>query len=89
MKNSIIQRVTEVVDPTSVSNVIYEIMLDWRAYTERINDPNSKGHRSRLKYKRETMEVIIARFLSTDIISARRMLEEYFDVKVIGEGRPR
>lgn len=80
---SLISRMQEAVTPTSVSNAIYEIMVDWRAYTMRIN--NDEPRKTRMRDKRETLEVVLARFFNTDTMEVRRMLEQHFDIKVKGK----
>lgn len=83
MPQSIIERIADVVNPTQVSNVIYEIMVDWRSYTMRIN--NNEPRKTRMRDKRETLEVVLARFLNTDVMDTRRMLEAHFGIKVKGK----
>lgn len=76
---SLMERIQESVTPTSVSNAIYEIMIDWRAYTMRIN--NDEPHKTRMRDKRKTLEVCLARFFNTDTREVRKMLEQHFDMK--------
>lgn len=82
MAQTIMDRIQDSVTPTSVSNAIYEIMLDWRSFTMRIN--NDEPRKSRLRYKRETLEVVLSRFFNTHPDEMRAMMEEHFDIKASG-----
>lgn len=79
MPQTIMDRIQESVTPESVSNAIYEIMLDWRAYTVRIQ--NNEPRKTRMKDKRGTLEVVLARFFNCDHLEVRRMLSTHFGIK--------
>lgn len=82
MPSNIMRRIQDNVNPTSVSNAIYEIMVDWRAYTMRINNKEPKG--TRLRDKRAVLEMVLSRFFNCDTQETRRLLAEHFGIEAQG-----
>lgn len=76
-------RIHESIDPTSVSNAIYELMVDWNGMVMRLNNDLTK-HRTRTKDKIRHLEAILSRFFNVDPVEMRKMLEEHFGNKRVG-----
>jgi hypothetical protein len=80
MSRTIMSVMQENVNPVSVSNSIYEMMLDWRNCSIRLRmDPTAK-HKGRLKIERNIIERSLARFFGVGRREMRTMLREHFDL---------
>ncbi len=86
MNKTIMEVIQENVNPVTISNSLYEIMLDWRATVVLIADPstfdNRKQSRSRLKYKKMLLERYLANFIGVSNVEVRELLTQHFDIKV-------
>lgn len=82
-QKSIMDRIHENIDPTSVSNAIYEMMVDWNGMIIRLNN-DLTTHRARTKDKVRHLEAILSRFFNVDPIEMRSILEQHFGIKRAG-----
>lgn len=80
MARSIMDVVQENVNPVSVSNALYEIMLDWRSCAMMIQSGQADSKR-RMRYKMAIIERYMAWFLQVDGSEMRRLLRAHFDIK--------
>lgn len=87
MAQSIMDAIENNLNQRTVSNALYELMLDWRASVERWHeysgDSNkSKTERKNANKKRKWIEIMIGRFLNKDYLEVRALLEKHYGVKV-------
>lgn len=78
MAHSIIQAIEGHLDPTTVSNAIYETMVEWRSLTIKIN--TGEPRKTRNKDRRANLEVLMARFLGMEHHEVRDLLRKHFDM---------
>lgn len=79
MAKTIIEAIHESLDPTTVSNAIYETMLDWYSLTSRIQA--GEPRKTRMKDRRSANEVLLARMLGMEHTEVRRLLALHFGVE--------
>jgi len=79
---SIITSIQDNLDPTSVSNALYETMLDWRTMHVDLVERRRNGVRNQstrtLETRRVVMEKVIGRFINTPAEDVRRMLCDHY-----------
>lgn len=78
--SSLMDTVQEHLDPTSVSNALYEVMLDWREYSMRIKQARNRGERNDFASKRNVLEKVLSRFVNLPQHEVRNLLSEHFGI---------
>lgn len=86
MARTIMDAVQENVNPVSVSNTLYEIMLDWRTCVMLIDNKmygsgEGKQSKSKLRYKKALIERYLAWFMGTDGKEIRTLLHRHFGIE--------
>ena len=80
MARTIMDAVQENVNPVTVSNTIYEMMLDWRNCVILIQTGQAKS-KSKLRHKKQLIERYLAWFMGTDGQEIRALLNKHFEVE--------
>jgi hypothetical protein len=80
---STIERLRESLDPQSVSNALYNIMLLWLEADDNLNQRgDSKGGRHRRVYhQREAYEICLAAFLGVRPGEIGQLLRDHYGVR--------
>lgn len=78
MAKSIMEVIQEHVNPTSVSNAIYEVMVDWRNHVLMAEQAATASQEKRHTKKRGWTEQVLSRFLGVDQIQTRNLLNQHF-----------
>ena len=81
MARSIMDVMHENVNPTSVSNALYEIMLDWRSCMLMREMAGTKSAKQKLKLRRAMIEKDLSRFFCITPFEMRDLLEQHFAMK--------
>lgn len=84
MATSIMDTIQENVNPVSVSNALYELMLDWRSTVMMSQMAPNRSTRKKYNKKRSWIEGALSRFLGQNVLETRRLLEQHFGLKVGG-----
>lgn len=87
MARRIMDVMQENVDPVSVSNALYELMVDWRSCVIMAEMVGNKSGNRKYRSKRSWIETALGRFFGVDDREMRGMLEQHFSVKVKGGPR--
>jgi hypothetical protein len=82
MGKSMVDAIHENVDPTTVSNALYEMMVEWFSYVAMQNAGTTKSQKRKWDEKRRWTETAIGRFLNKSTLEMRELLEEHYGVKV-------
>jgi hypothetical protein len=78
MAESIISAVEGSLDPRSVTNALYETMVEWRSCVIEIEQAATASRAKRLRKKREWIERMIGRFINRDAEETRTLLSNHF-----------
>lgn len=82
MVSTIMTVIEENLDPRSVTNSLYELMVDWRSAVYQAHIATSESNRKKFNRKRTWIETTLSRFFNKDPQEMRALLEDHFDVKV-------
>ena len=82
MAQSIMDVMEENLNPRSVSNALYELMVDWRACVMMSQMQPTKAGRKQYNRKRSWIEQTLGRFFNKHDMEMRSLLEQHFDIKV-------
>lgn len=82
MARSIMTVMQENVNPVSVSNALYELMVEWRSIAIEQNQSPNTSRMKKLSSKRNWTENTIARFFGVEPKEMRVLLSEHFGVVV-------
>lgn len=80
MARSIMDVVQENVNPVSVSNTLYEMMLDWRNCVVLIQEGACKS-KHKMRHKKSLIERYLSWFMGVDGKEMRALLHEHFGIK--------
>jgi hypothetical protein len=72
----------ENVDPTTVSNALYEMMVEWFSCVTMQVGGTTKSQRRKYDEKRRWTETAIGRFMNKSTLEMRELLEVHYGVKV-------
>lgn len=82
MPRSIMEVMQENVSPVSVSNALYELMVDWRALALQTTLVCSHSKERSLRSKRAYLETILGRFFLVSDDEMQKLLEQHFDIQI-------
>lgn len=82
MARSIMDVMQENVNPVSVSNALYEMMIDWRSACLMLEMKPTGSAKVKLKIRRQMLEKDLSRFFCIDPFEMRRLLNKHFDMNV-------
>lgn len=82
MATSIMDAMHEHVNPTTVSNALYEMMVEWFSCVTMQITADTKSQRRKFDDKRRWTEVALGRFFNQDALGMRALLEEHYGVRV-------
>lgn len=82
MARSIMDVMQENVNPVSVSNALYELMVDWRNMVLTADQAPNPSQEKKLRSKRKWLETALGRFFGCNDAEMRELLEDHFDIKV-------
>lgn len=82
MAQSIMDALEENLNPRSVSNALYELMVDWRACVMMSHMQSTKHGRKQYNKKRAWIEQTLGRFFNKSDLDMRALLEQHFNIKV-------
>ena len=82
MAQSIMDVMEESLDPRSVSNALYELMVDWRACVLLSQAQATKKGRQQWNKKRSWIETTLGRFFNRGDLEMRALLEAHFGIRV-------
>lgn len=82
MAQTIMDVMEENLNPRSVSNALYELMVDWRACVMTAQATPTKHGRKKHNQKRKWLEQTLGRFFNRGDLEMRRLLEEHFHIRV-------
>jgi hypothetical protein len=72
----------ENLNPRSVSNALYELMVDWRGCVMMSQAQATKQGRKMYNKKRNWIEQTLGRFFNKGDLEMRALLEQHFAIKV-------
>lgn len=82
MAQTIMTVIEDSLDPRSVTNALYELMVEWRSCVYEASITPSKSRRRTVDRKRKWIENTLGRFFNKDRVQMRELLEGHFQVKV-------
>lgn len=82
MAQTIMEAMEDNLSPRSVSNALYELMVDWRACVLMSQAQATKQGRKMYNKKRNWIETTLGRFFNRSDMEMRTLLERHFDLKV-------